>query len=51
MIEQTKFSNILRVNNTVVGEMNPLQTNVLPSDFRQNVLANYTLTICPINYE
>lgn len=43
MIEHSDFSDKLRVNNTVEGFLDPLKASALPSDFRQNVLANYTL--------
>lgn len=51
MIEHTDFSYDLKINNTVEGEFDPNKTAAMPSDFRQNVRANYTLTFSPLNYQ
>lgn len=38
------------LQNTVAGQLDPLSAFVVPSDFRQSVLANYTVTFTPENY-
>ena len=51
MIEHTAFSDKLKVNNTVRGDLDPARSSARPDDFRQNVLANYTLAFSPVNYQ
>lgn len=52
LIEQSAIGSfLLRVNNTVPGVMDPAKTAVMPSNFIQNVVGNYTLTIVPSNYQ
>jgi hypothetical protein len=33
------------------GNLDPLTTSIIPSDFRQSYLANYTITFTPINFQ
>ena len=49
LIEQK--STELIIENTEPGLLDALRASVVPSDFKQNLAANYTLTFQPINYQ